>query len=66
MGRFGRMMGSGIAKKLCELDRYLSAPDETYWEREQRIMKECERKNKEQAKRDAAYKRMFGIWPWEH
>jgi len=65
MSRFGRALGSGIAKRMCEFDRALSSPDETYWEREQRIMKECERKNKEQERRDAAYKRMFGIWPNE-
>jgi hypothetical protein len=63
MSRFGRALGSGIAKGLCDLDRSLSAPEEAYWEREQRIMKECERKNREQEKRDAAYKRAFGVWP---
>jgi hypothetical protein len=62
---FRGQIGRGIAKGLCDLDRALRS-DETYWEREQRIMKECERKNKEQEKRDAAYKRIFGVYPWEH
>jgi len=62
---FRGQIGRGIAKGLCDLDRSLSAPDETYWEREQRIMRECERKNKEQERKNAAYKRMFGVWPNE-
>jgi len=65
MSRFSRSLGSGIAKKLCEFDRALrdEEPDMyllSSWERQfQKDMK----KEAEQKKRDAAYKRMFGVWP---
>jgi hypothetical protein len=64
MGRFGRALGGGIAKWLCDLDNALRR-DETYWEREQRLVKENERREREQKKMDLAYKKIFGVYPNE-
>lgn len=61
---FRGQIGSGIAKGLCELDRRLrdDTPDMYLmsWENE---LEKARKKEKEQNKRDAAYKRMFGVWP---
>jgi hypothetical protein len=60
---FRNQIGNGIAKRLCDFDKSVFGLDETYWERDQRIMRECEKKNREQEKRDEAYKRTFGVYP---
>ena len=64
MGRFGRMLGSGIAKAWCDFDRSLSEPDMYLMAWENDLQKE-KKKEEEQQKKDAAYKRIFGVWPSE-
>jgi len=66
MSRFGRLLGSGIAKAWCDFDRSWSEPDMAYWEREQMEVRKEKQRQAEQAKRDQAYKRAFGIYPWQH
>ena len=67
MSRFGRALGSGIAKGLCDFDRSLrdEEPDMYLMSSWERQLQKDVKKEAEQKKRDAAYKRMFGCYPNE-